>query len=88
MAGYQSKLQEHVIQILSQRWPAFHCPVCRSSNWGVQGGMYNFPEVMIIGVGSIATGQSLACAALVCQVCGYTQFMNLRVLDPNWDWTQ
>jgi len=83
---YKSELQQHVIEKFREKWPDARCPICDSSDWGVQAGAYLFPQRIKTRTGA-SSGNALPSAALVCQVCGNTQFINLVVLDPNFEWS-
>jgi hypothetical protein len=75
-------VQQHVIQKLGRKAPNAKCPLCGVSNWGVQAGVYYFAEATQHTY--MSASNSLPCAALVCQNCGNTHFINLLVLDPEW----
>ena len=70
---------ERIIQHLKSAWTVQACPMCRKSNWEVHG-----PITFSLGAtesfaSSVALGQSLPCAAVVCQSCGNSLLINLVV---------
>lgn len=73
--------QQRVIKALQQKIPQSKCPLCGVSNWAVQRGTYWFTEHYHEGTMQ-SIGPNLPCAALVCQNCGNTHFINVSVLDP------
>lgn len=70
--------QDRFIKAVTERIPNSRCPLCQSSDWEVQSGVYMFREYKKAGY-STSTQESLPSAALVCRVCGNTQFVNLLV---------
>jgi hypothetical protein len=72
---------ERVIKALDARIPDSKCPLCNQSAWAVQYETVTFNLQIKTGYTS-SSGRGLPCAALVCQVCGNVQFINLNVLDP------
>jgi len=84
---YGSELQRHVIEKFSEKWPDSQCPICHESAWGVQREAFFFMAKARTPT-SASSGHGMPCAALVCQVCGNTQFINLLVLDPDFNWSE
>jgi hypothetical protein len=73
---------DRVLAALNRKIPQPTCPLCGVSSWAVQDGIFTFhQEIKTQYVSSI--GRGLPCAALVCQNCGNTHFINLAVLDPS-----
>jgi hypothetical protein len=68
--------QDRFIKVLQQRIPNSHCPLCQSSDWAVQPGVYTFRAHVKTESGE-SYGTGLPSAALVCNVCGNTQFVNV-----------
>ena len=69
-----SKLAAH----LQKKWATSVCPMCRANSWEVHGHIAFFladaPAQLPIGA------PTLPCAAVVCQNCGNTIFVNLVAL--------
>ena len=68
--------QDRFIQAIQGVIPDSRCPLCQSSKWAVQPGVYRFKQHVRVGT-SDSWGDGLPSAALVCQVCGNTQFISL-----------
>jgi len=73
---------QRVIQALDVKIPNSECPLCHNSAWAVQYETVTF-NLQVKTSHTSSFGKGLPCAALVCQVCGNTQFINLNVLDPS-----
>jgi hypothetical protein len=71
-----------VIEALDTKIPNSKCPLCHNSAWAVQYETVTF-NLQVISTYATSYGKGLPCAALVCTVCGNTQFINLNVLDPS-----
>jgi hypothetical protein len=68
--------QDRFIAAIAQKIPNSRCPLCQSSDWAVQPGVYSFRH-HISTDGGESYGNSLPSAALVCNVCGNTQFVSV-----------
>jgi hypothetical protein len=68
---------QKIIAHLKSTWAVQTCPMCKQNNWEIHG------QITITlggtpGHGS-GGGQSLPCAAVICQVCGNSVIINLVV---------
>jgi hypothetical protein len=70
--------QDRFIKAVQKRIPDSRCPLCQSSDWEVEPGVFNFRERVRSQYTDI-TGSALPSAALVCKVCGNVQFVSLAV---------
>jgi hypothetical protein len=70
--------QDRLIAALQDRIPNSRCPLCQQSDWEVAPGTYLFRQ-HIHTPGGESIGNALPSGALVCKVCGNTQFVNLLV---------
>jgi hypothetical protein len=68
--------QDRFIRALQNKIPNSRCPLCQSSNWAVQPGIYWFKQHIKTGY-TESWGDALPSAALVCNVCGNTQFVSV-----------
>jgi hypothetical protein len=68
--------QDRFIKAISAKIPNSKCPLCQSSDWAVQPEVYWFKQHIRAGY-SEGWGSGLPSAALVCNVCGNTQFVNV-----------
>ena len=68
--------QDRIIKALRARIGDAICPMCRRSDWAVQDGVFRF-KVHIKTEHGESWGDALPSAALVCNICGNTQFINL-----------
>jgi hypothetical protein len=67
---------ERFIKAVQERIPDSRCPLCKSSDWEVQPGVYRFRQGIKSQYGA-SYGEGLPSAALVCRVCGDVQFVSL-----------
>jgi hypothetical protein len=74
----KESFQDRFIAALQDKIPNSRCPLCQSSDWEVQPGTYLFPQHIRTNF-SESYENSLPSGALVCKVCGNTQFVNLLV---------
>lgn len=75
-----SELRGEILKRLGERKSAFFCPICQKRSWTLTDGFVSFPVTAssdLIGHAGLAV---LPCAALVCDHCGNTQFINLLTL--------
>ena len=79
--------QDRFIKAITERIPNSRCPLCQSSDWEVQPGVYTFRERTMMGFSS-SVGNGLPSGALVCKVCGNTQFVSLLIFGDQFsgDW--
>jgi hypothetical protein len=70
--------QDRFIKALEKTIPNSRCPLCQSSDWAVQPGVYSFRQHIKTEYGE-SSGNGLPSAALVCNVCGNTQFVNVLI---------
>ena len=68
--------QDRFIKAIQDKIANSECPLCRSSDWAIQPGVYLFRQHVKTEYGS-SYGDGLPSAALVCNVCGNTQFVNV-----------
>lgn len=69
--------QDRFIKAIQDKIADSQCPLCRSSDWAVQPGVYLFRQHIKTVTGSSFQGDALPSAALVCNVCGNTQFVSV-----------
>jgi hypothetical protein len=70
--------QDRFIKALENKIPNSRCPLCQSSDWAVQPGVYRFRQGIRTD-SSVSYGDALSSAALVCNVCGDIQFISLEI---------
>jgi hypothetical protein len=67
---------QKLLAFINSRWKSKLCLICGDNGWAIHG-------VLQLGVSEprelVPAGQSLPCAAMVCQVCGNTVLVNLVV---------
>jgi hypothetical protein len=68
--------QDRFIKAIERVVQNSRCPLCQSSNWALQPGVYRFRQHIKTESGD-SYGEALPSAALVCNVCGNTQFINV-----------
>jgi hypothetical protein len=68
--------QDRFIKAISAKIPNSRCPLCLSSDWAVQPEVYWFKQHTKTTY-SEGWDNGLPSAALVCNVCGNTQFVNV-----------
>ncbi len=69
---------DRFIKAVEKKIPNSKCPLCQSSDWAVQPGIYRFRQ-QIKTPSHSSFGDALPSAALVCNVCGNTQFVSVLV---------
>jgi hypothetical protein len=69
---------QKLIEHLKRTWTVQACPMCRQNNWEIHGQVTLSLTAGSTGRSSGA-GQSLPCAAVICQVCGNSVIVNLVV---------
>lgn len=67
---------DRFIRVLEKTIPNSRCPLCQSSDWAIQPGVYRFRQHVKHKYGS-SFGDALPSAALVCNVCGNVQFVSV-----------
>jgi hypothetical protein len=77
----KESFQDRFIRAVSQTIPNSRCPLCQSSDWGVQPEIYYFKAHVRSEFGE-SWGNGLPSAALVCNVCGNIQFMSVLHYGP------
>jgi hypothetical protein len=68
--------QDRFIKAIESKIADSQCPLCRSSDWAVQPGVYWFRQ-QIISQYQSSYSDALPSAALVCNVCGNIQFVSV-----------
>jgi hypothetical protein len=68
--------QDRFIRAIEKRIPNSRCPLCQSSDWAVEPAIVRFRQ-QIKSDHVTSYGEGLPSAALVCNVCGNTQFVNV-----------
>jgi hypothetical protein len=69
--------QDRFIKAIAGKIPNSKCPLCQSSDWAVQPGVFRFRQGQKNEFGGLYYGDALPSAALVCNICGNTQFVNV-----------
>ena len=67
---------ERFIKAIQDKISDSTCPLCKSSDWEVESGVYRFRRHMRSDSGS-SSGDALPSAALICKVCGNIQFISV-----------
>jgi hypothetical protein len=70
--------QDRFIAAIEKKIPNSRCPLCQTSDWALQPGVYRFRQ-HIRTESTNSWGDSLPSAALVCKNCGNTQFVNVLI---------
>ena len=68
--------QDRFIKAIERKIPHSKCPLCQSSDWEVEPGVYTFRQHIRTDFGE-SIGNTLPSAALVCNVCGNIQFVSV-----------
>ena len=69
--------QDRFIKAIESKIADSQCPLCRSSDWAVQPGVFRFRQGQKHESGGSSYGDALPSAALVCNVCGNVQFVSV-----------
>ena len=67
---------ERFIKAIQEKIADSTCPLCKSSDWEVESGVYRFRRHWRSDSGT-SIGDALPSAALVCRVCGNIQFVSV-----------
>jgi hypothetical protein len=69
--------QDRFIAAINERIANSKCPLCGSSDWNVEDGVYLFRK-HVRNEGGESWAFALPSAALVCNICGDIQFVSLQ----------
>ena len=75
-----TELQERVRDAITKKLGEANCPLCKNFNWTIQLGTSSLPIKTESAYGASYTQNALPSAILICNICGNTHLLNLKIL--------